>query len=182
MRRPALVLLLAITVASCGIPVEAEPEAVDVEIPPTPTVDAPTPGELAGVSIYLLEDESLVSVTRELPSPPSLTSIFDSLLDSVTETERQANLRTAIPPGTRTLAVTEDGSVLLIDLSSEFAGVGGEEEIFAVAQIVLTATSIEGVDRVAFRLEGVPTDVPVANGALSVDPVSAEDYSTLVGD
>jgi hypothetical protein len=32
---------------------------------------------------------------------------------------------------------------------------------------------------VAFELEGVPTDVPVADGALSVDPVGADDYSVL---
>jgi spore germination protein GerM len=70
--------------------------------------------------------------------------------------------------------------VLRIDLNRVFAAVGGEEEILAVAQIVLTATSIEGVDLVAFQLDGVPTDVPVASGALSVDPVGAADYSALV--
>ncbi len=168
--------------AACGIPVDAQPEAVSVEVAPSPTAESPTPGDLAAVSMYLVQDDSLVPVTRELPSPPSLTSIFDSLLDGVTEPERRANLRTAIPPDTRTIAVTEDGSVMLIDLSNEFASVGGEEEVLAVAQIVLTATSIEGVDLVAFHLEGVPTDVPVASGALSVDPVSAGDYSSLVSD
>lgn len=173
---PIIVLLMA----ACGIPVEADPEVVDVELAPPGGNETPAPGELAAVSLYLVRDDALVHVTRDLPSPPSLTSIFDSLLGGVTNEERQANLRTAIPPDTETISITEDGSVLRVDLNSEFAAVGGEEEILAVAQIVLTATSVEGVDQVAFQLEGVPTDVPVASGALSVDPVGAADYESLV--
>lgn len=175
-----LLLAVSLVLVACGIPVEAEPESVEVQMPSPDEDRPPAPGEQAGVSMYLVRDETLVHVTRDLPSPPSLTIIFESLLDGVTETERMQNLRTAIPPGTETMAVTEEDSVLAIDLNSEFAAVGGEEEILAVAQIVLTATSIEGIDLVAFQLEGVPTDVPVANGALSVDPVGAADYSTLV--
>lgn len=179
MRRMALVFV-ALALAACGIPVEGEPEVVDVELGVPVESDTPAPGELAAVSIYLVRNENLVHVTRDLPSPSSLTSIFGSLLGRVTDEEREANLRTAIPPGTETISLTEDGSVLRIDLNSEFAAVGGEEEILAVAQIVLTATSVEGVDLVAFQLEGVPTDVPVADGALSVDPVGAEDYAALI--
>lgn len=174
------ILALVIVVSACGIPIDAEPELVDIEEIPSPAEDTPAPGELAAVSMYLVRNEGLVHVTRDLPSPPSLTSIFDSLLGRVTEPERRANLRTAIPPGTGTISVTEDGPLLRIDLNSEFAAVGGEEEILAVAQIVLTATSIEGIEQVAFQLEGVPTDVPVAEGALSVDPVGAEDYESLI--
>lgn len=172
--------VFALVIAACGIPVEAEPEVVDVELAPPTGNETPAPGELAAVSLYLVRDDSLVHVTRDLPSPSSLTSIFESLLGGVTDEERQANLRTAIPPDTETISITEDGSVLRVDLNSEFAAVGGEEELLAVAQIVLTATSVEGVDQVAFQLEGVPTDVPVASGALSVDPVGAADYESLI--
>lgn len=180
MSRRMLFPVIALLVAACGIPVEAEPEIVDVELAPPAGNETPAPGELAAVSLYLVRDEALVHVTRDLRSPPSLTSIFGSLLSDVTPEERQANLRTAIPPGTEIISITEDGSVLRVDLNSEFAAVGGEEELLAVAQIVMTATSVEGVDRVAFLLEGVPTDVPVASGALSVDPVGAADYEALV--
>lgn len=171
---------LAVTLAGCGVPVESEPELLDVEISQSQDDETPAPGALAGVSVFLVRDDMLVQVTRELPSPPSVTSILESLLEGVTEQERQSNLRTAIPPGTETIRVSEDGSLLLIDLSGEFAAVGGEEEILAVAQVALTAFSIEGVEQVQFLLDGVPTDVPVASGALSVDPVEADDYLSLV--
>lgn len=53
--------------------------------------------------------------------------------------------------------------------------VSPELPALAVAYSLLMAvTSIEGIELVAFQLDGVPTDVPVANGALSDDPVGAE--------
>jgi spore germination protein GerM len=179
MRRRTL-WLMALVLVGCGIPVDNGPEVVDLEVAAPPDDEQPTLGELAAVSMYLVRNDALVHVTRDLPSPPSPHVIFESLLEGVTEPEERANLRSSVPPGTRIIEVRENGSTLHVDLSREFAGVGGEEEILAVAQIVLTAASIEGVDLVAFELEGVPTDVPVAGGALSVDPVSADDYASLV--
>lgn len=182
MTRSLVSVALAMLLVGCGIPVDSEPEIVEVVINPMPVTEAPVRGELASVSVYLVRDDRLVETTRALPSPPSIISIFESLLDDVTDQDREDELRTSIPPGTETISVTEDGSVLRVDLNSEFASVGGEEEVLAVAQIVLTATSIEGIDLVAFQLEGLPTDVPVADGALSVDPVGVDDYSVLISD
>lgn len=174
------VVVLTVTVIACGIPFETEPEAVEIEVAVAADDDIPTPGDLAAVSVYLVHDNSLVQVHRDLPSPPASGIIFGSLLGPVAEAEQRAGLRTAIPPDTRVIALNEDGSLLQIDLSREFASVGGEEEILAVAQIVLTASSIEGIDYVTFALDGVPTGVPVASGALSEEPVGAGDYATLV--
>jgi spore germination protein GerM len=178
-RRLTLVLL-ATVVAGCGIPLDPAPEVVDVEFAAAADAGGPIPGDLAAVSIYLIRNDSPVSVTRDLPTPPTLDIVFDSLLGPVTEPEQRAGLRTAIPRGTETIAIDDDGATLLIDLNREFAAVGGEEEILAVAQIVLTATSFGGIESVAFQLEGVPTDVPVADGALSADPVGADDYASLI--
>ena len=178
MRRALWPLLLVLV--GCGIPVDSGPEIVDLEVASPPVDEQPTFGDLAAVSMYLVRNDALVHVTRDLPSPPSPHIIFESLLEGVTGPEERANLRSSIPPGTRVIEVRENGSTLHVDLSREFAGVGGEEEILAVAQIALTATSIEGVDLVAFELEGVPTDVPVTGGALSVDPVSGDDYASLI--
>lgn len=178
--RRILVVLAAVAAVGCGIPLDSRPETIDVEAVVSPEVGEPVLGDLSAVSMYLVRDEAVVPVTRDLPSPPDPQVVLDSLLGGVTEPEERANLRTAIPAGTSVIDITSDGPVLLIDLSREFASVGGEEEILAVAQIVLTATSIEGIDMVALELEGLPTGVPVASGALSVDPVGADDYESLV--
>lgn len=180
MRR--LFLFVAVLCASaCGVPVEAEPEVIMLEMDPPPEIEQPLLEDLASVSIYLVRDESLVHATRDLPAPAEPDVILASLFEGLTDPERRADLRTSIPPGSQVLDITEDGSVLRLNLSRDFAAVGGEEEIQAVAQVVLTATSIEGVELVAFELEGVPTDVPVANGALSVEPVGSHDYVELLG-
>lgn len=179
MRRLSLVFLAAV-MAGCGIPLDSAPEAVELEVAAAADAGGPILGDLAAVSIYLVRDASLVNVTRDLPAPPTLEIVLDSLFGPVTEPEQRSGLRTAIPRATEILAIDEDGATLHVDLSREFAAVGGEEEVLAVAQIVMTATSMEGIDLVAFRLEGVPTDVPVANGALSDDPVGAEDYGSLI--
>lgn len=178
--RWAGVFLAVVLVASCGIPLDSEPEMVDIGSDDVPDPTGPILGDLTAVSIYLVRGDALVHVTRDLPSPVSPESVLDSLLDDVTEPEERAGLRTAIPLGTDAIAITRDGPVLTVDLSREFAAVGGEEEILAVAQIVLTATSMDGIEMVAFALDGVPTDVPQAGGALSDDPVTASDYESLV--
>ena len=178
--RRFVVAVAALLLAACGIPLDVQPEAIDVEAVVSPENGGPVLGNLSSVSMYFVRDEVLVPVTRDLPSPPSPEVVLGSLLGGVTEPEQRANLRTAIPPGTTEIDITADGRVLLVDLSQEFASVGGEEEILAVAQIVLTATSIEGVDLVALHLDGLPTNAPVASGALSDDPVGARDYESLV--
>lgn len=173
-------LLAALTLVGCGIPLDSAPEVVDLEAAADPDDVGPVLGDLSAVSLYLVRDEVLVPVTRDLPSPPAPEVVLGSLLGDVTEPEQRSDLRTAIPPGTRALGVTVEDSTMRVDLSREFASVGGEEEILAVAQIVLTATALEGIDLVTFELDGVPTDVPVASGALSAEPVGAADYESLI--
>lgn len=172
------VLLLAVT--ACGIPIQSEPELLTIEVEPPPIIEEPALEDLTAVSMYLVRDERLVHVTRDLPSATDLGGVIESLFDAVTPPEERSSLRTSIPPGTTILGSVIEGSLLRLNLSSEFAAVGGQEEILAVAQIVLTATSADGIDLVAFELDGIPTDVPIASGALSRDPVTADDYAELV--
>lgn len=180
MRISRLLTVLAVGIVACGIPIDAEPEEVTVDVDGSPEAPGPTPGDLVAVTMYLVSDETLVRVTRDLPDAADLETILESLLAGVTEPEERSNLRSSIPAGTEMIDLELDQNVARIDLSNEFAAVGGEEETLAVAQIVLTATSVDGIDLVAFQLEGVPTDAPVANGALSIEPVEASDYASLV--
>lgn len=169
-----------VLVSACGIPVEAAPEEIVLDLDPPPEIEEPALQDLASASIYLVRSDQLVHATRDLPTPTSPNVILASLFGGVTDPEQRADLRTSIPPGSEILGVMQEGPVLRVNLSRDFVAVGGEEEINAVAQIVLTATSIEGIELVAFELEGVPTDVPVADGALSVDPVGPGDYVELL--
>ncbi len=181
MKKATWLLVLGLGVLSgCGIPIDTEPESLAIEVEAIPDEPGVQGGELSTATLYLVSGEKLVRVTRDLPDPAELDQVLESLFEGTTAPEERANLRSAVPPGTSLIDLLVDGDTVLIDLDPAFASVGGEEETLAVAQIVLTATGTEGVDKVAFRLEGVPTAVPVAGGALSTGPVTADDYATLV--
>lgn len=173
------VLLLALLLSACGIPLDAEPRPVSVDLTVPGAFEEATGVELEAVSIFLVRDDRLLHVTRNLRTPASLLDVIEVLIAGATDPEDRSGLGTSIPAGTRLIDVRVDGSVATIDLSDDFAAVGGSQEILAVAQLVLTATRVDGVDAVTFELQGVRTDVPTASGALSVEPVTAADYSEL---
>lgn len=180
-RLTTMAVLASMLLLACGVPIDEAAETLMIELDQPPQIDEPQPQDLAAVSVYLIRDDVLVHVTRDLPVPTTLEDTLESLLSGVSRPEERANLRTSIPPGTTLLGLEIDEGIASLDLSSDFASVGGEEELLAVAQIVLTVTSADGVSHVEFQLEGVPTDVPVTGGALSVDPVSPDQYDELIG-
>lgn len=175
------VVVLCVVLVGCGVPVDEGPVPVDVEYEPASRMAERVSESLIAASMYMVRDERLIPVTRDLPGPPDLREIIASLLDGPTDPEGRSQLRTAIPAGTRILDVELEGDVAFVDLSREFATVGGEEEILAIAQIVLTLTAVDEVERVGFLLNGVATNVPLPDGALSDAPVSGSAYLTLVG-
>lgn len=178
-RRLVFGVLALLALTGCGVPLDAAPEPVEIE-PFEASVVEPTPVEgLEAVPMYLVEDGVLVPVTRDLPPPRTVSSVLSSLLDGTTTPEERTGLRTSIPGETELIDVEMEGSTARIDLSRGFAAVGGDEELLAVAQIVLTVTELEEVDSVLFELEGVPTDVPLPNGALTDRPV-ADEYRQLL--
>ena len=179
--RRVLVCFASAVISACGVPVEADFEPIQVDVDPPAGLEEQADEELESVSIYLVRNEQLVHATRDLSTPIRAEEVLASLFQGVTDPEHRSGLLTMIPPGSKILEVAQEGPLLRLDLSRDFAVVGGEEEIRALAQIVLTATSIDGVQSVTFALEGVPTDVPVADGALSVDAVGRGDYVELLG-
>lgn len=175
-------MLVAATLllTACGVPLDSAPERIEVDLGDAPELDLPVGDDLEAVTFYLIEQGNLVPVTHELPAPVGPDSVARFLVEGIDPTDRGAGLRTSIPTGTRVLAVDRESGMVRVNLSRDFAAVGGEEELLAVAQVVLTLTDLEGVDGVAFELEGVATDVPLPNGALSDDPLGADDYRSLI--
>ena len=50
----------------------------------------------------------------------------------------------------------------------------------AVGQLVLTLSSIEGIDDVALTAAGSPIQAPLPGGALTDRPLRADDYAALL--
>ncbi|MET0912539.1 MAG: GerMN domain-containing protein, partial [Acidimicrobiales bacterium] len=86
---------------------------------------------------------------------------------------------TNIPPDTTLLDSFVDDQVLTLDLSEQFTTVVGQRFIAAVAQIVYTATDLDGIEAVSFRVEGEDFPVNDENGAAVDEPVDRFDFVGL---
>jgi hypothetical protein len=49
-----------------------------------------------------------------------------------------------------------------------------------VGQLVLTATSVPGIDAVRLTLTGDPVEAPLPDGELTSDPLTADDYAVFL--
>lgn len=177
MRRLLLGLSVAVAVAGCGIPLQEAPEAIEVAVRPVTPRPVDDTGSRVGGTIYLVGERGLVAVDRERTADAEAAMAL--LFRGPTPAEEQSGLRSAIPPSAVVRDVAVTGRSAVVDVSQPFAAVGGEEEILAVAQIVLTLTT-DLVDVVAIELDGTPVAVPLPDGVLATAPVGFADYAELI--
>ncbi len=155
-------------------------------MPALAPTEQPAPGGPAGPSapepdadVFLVQAEHLVKVVRSTRRA-DLTGALELVLAGPTEAEFAAGIRTAVSPQTELRSARLEGDMAVIDLSAAFVEVGGQEQILAVAQIVLTATAVPGVGQVRFLLEGQAVEVPRADGTLTSESLRAADYQGLL--
>jgi hypothetical protein len=185
---------LAILLCACGVPTSgARAIKVQVPAPPAPastTTPQQTSDEIP-VTIVLLSGTNPHPVTRYSPQQlDRLATVVSDLLIGPQPGDLLSGLTTAIPSTTKLIGVSPNPSgtpgefvpasnAVTVNLSSDFLETNGPSQVFAVEQVVFTiacdlTTSV--ATRVAFEIEGVPQDVPIANGTSVTRPVSASDY------
>jgi hypothetical protein len=178
--------VLALLVASCGVPTGGAPHAVSrsqvpggLLSPAHITVPTTTPPQNdVPVNIFLIaSDTTLRSVVREVPFPAVLSRVLAALTAGPTQGEILRGLGTAIPPGTHVLSTTVQHGVATVNLSSPFGQTSGEAQVQAVSQVVLTvAADTTPATGVAFEVDGEPIEVPVGSGQQVPGPVYAWAY------
>lgn len=183
MNRRLLAFPLAVigTVApACGIPDDREPilmpggVVAPVLAPSEPAPETP----LTEVSVFLVQAEQLVQVVRRA-GLGDISGVLARLLAGPREEEFAGGVRTAISPETELRSARLEADTATVDLTAALVEVGGQEQILAVAQIVLTATSVPGVSQVRLLLEGQAVEIPRADGTLTSDALRAADYEVL---
>ena len=183
-RMVAVVLLLVAIVSACSIQPESSPNDLSAER--VAVFGEPATGdEAAGTQrIYLLappdpeEPQRLRSVSRDVPTGAS--AVLGSLFAGPNAEERDAQLDTAIPADVELLGTRPIGQVLTVDMNDVFDELTPDALRLAVAQIVTTATDIDGVRSVQLRIDGSPRVWPLGNGELTDRPLTAFDYPGLV--
>lgn len=155
----ALVTLCAAVAAGC----DGDSSESQTVIETAPQVD----GTMRG-AVYLLREGKVTPVERTIPfTPDPERAALLRLLDGPTDDESGAGLSTEIPAGTELLDFTLADGVATVDLNGSFVETGGSDSTAGrVAQVVATLTRYRTVDRVAFEVNGEPTqsigDVDVA--------------------
>jgi spore germination protein GerM len=93
--------------------------------------------------------------------------------------EQARGLSSAIPPGLRLAVQSFEGGRVTIDLSGDPAGLTAAESPLTIGQIVLSLTSLPGVERVQFTRDHQPIEVPLVDGSLTSRPLAGVDYQVL---
>lgn len=179
----------------------ANPTTVITEVPPTstaPNTTAPSTTDVPATTVPVTPPPPVMYTTvyvlgeygeSNRPGPlllpvsvPAVGSASDpvevALETLVTGGWRSFTAGSAeIPDGTTLLGVERDGSVLRVDLSSEFESGGGTASMSArLAQVVFTATRFADVDSVLFLIDGEPVGVFSGEGLVLDGPQTRDDY------
>ena len=180
-RAVSVALICAVGAAtSCGIGTDEGPRDLAASsATSTSTTEVTGAGDkTAQAVLYFVQGEKLVPIRRAVQARTD-QGVLDSLLQSPTA-EEGPQLSSSIPSGTRLLRLSQGGTLLSVDLSKEFNDVVGPRRQQAVGQIVLSETELEGVEELAFSIDGKPFKVTTSRG--DVDVVSACDYASMLAD
>jgi hypothetical protein len=190
--RRALVLALALLVGGCGVPTGDEPQAIpSSEVPygladPRPASSAPStavPVETPSQVFLVGADEVLVGVPREVEGTTTSERLADLLAQLATgpsAAEREEQLSTLLTPDVRLSVTGLEQRTATIDIGQPTGAPSGAASRRAVAQLVLTATSLQGVDAVQLTIDGDPVEAPLPTGALTSAPLRAADYAVFL--
>ncbi|HEY8305414.1 MAG TPA: GerMN domain-containing protein [Lapillicoccus sp.] len=198
-RRFSVTALLTVLVAAaallgaCGLPrgstpVQIPPDDVPYGLLATPTT-GPTPTAPPGVlmvpgTIYLADaQQKLVPVGVQVPAAsaaPLLQGLLNRLAVGPSDRERARGLITDLGPASTIVVRSISSGTASIDLQSISQDPSASKLPVAVGQIVLTATSVVGVDRVVFVRGGTVLPVPGPDGSTTADALVASDYVGMV--
>ena len=170
--------------AGCTIRPDSSPRDVAPDQRGLDSSDAASAGTSGAARIYLVtpnepeQRRQLSSVQRDVPTRPE--TLLQSLLGGPNQEELDERLVTAIPNGTQLISARSAGDVLFVDVTQEITELTGEALVLAVAQIVYTASEIDGVQAIRLRVEGEDQAWPKGDGQTEEGPLSVYDFPGLV--
>lgn len=187
------VAALAVGLGGCGLSANDEPRVIASGDLPAELADptaassttlAQSPNTDSVLVYYLVQQDGvarLVPVPREVKDATRPRDRLTALLVPPTPAEQADGILTSIPADTVLLEtrLVEPDQELVIDLSRSLFDIQGQELRNAFAQLVWTATDIEGVRRVRFLIDGNEYRVPDEDGIEQPGAVSRSDYVTL---
>lgn len=184
----AVGLLAAAGAAGCGVGSESTATVADPDDVPFDLLESTTttvPRVSAGGSTLRVcfdRDTGMVEVARAFAAPPDdrVAAAVDAVLQGPDEPERAQGLTTAWPAGELIESVSVARGIAAVDLTPGFVELPGDRQLRAVAQMTCTLTAQPGVGQVRYTLGGSSIAVPRADGSVTGDPVTRQDYEALL--
>lgn len=185
----AYLVIVAGLAAACGVPTEGPPMTItrvpyDLTRPHPRDPSTPEPTGTERPYVYLMRHSSLVPVkasATDLGDPArAISEVLAQLAEGPSEADRSAGLSTALGLDTVFRLAGLDDGVARIDIAAGEQLPSSSRVPLAIAQVVLSVTSVPGVDSVLISRDGTPVELPLPGGALTAAPVTGRDYAELV--
>lgn len=194
-RRMVTCAVLLAAVAACGAPRDDAPRVVPPdEVPyglldrsPEPVSSAQMVGpEVTSPSVYFVNAEDrLVAVPLPVDAAgPDVVgrAVLGALAQGPTADQRGLGLSSTLGPGvTLELRDIENGTAT-VDVVLDAREPAAERLPLVAAEIVLSLTSVDGVEAVLLGRDGEAVPAPLPGGRLVERPVTSADYASLVDD
>lgn len=188
--------LAAALLAGCGAPGSSRPAEIEPSEVPyqllRPSVDPLAASsepdlleEVATTPVYLL-GEGAVLVAADTPvQPGSSTQLAEQALSRLqagpTDDERDAGLASALGAAVRLALVSIQDGTARVEVRLTAGDIAADQVPLALGQVVLTLTSVPGIQDVQLVNDGEPVEMALPGGRRTVDPVTAADYQELTG-
>ncbi|MBM6402361.1 GerMN domain-containing protein [Phycicoccus sonneratiae] len=184
----ASVLLVAAALAGCGAPHDTPASTIasvpyDLLAPSDAAAPSPTESATRGPFVFLVREDRLVPASPVADPGSSRDAVGQALrllVEGPTEADRAAGRSTALGPDVQATLTSLEGGRATVDLRAGSLPTGAGRLPLAAGQLVLTLTSVPGVDDVVLTSDGSPIEAPLPGGALTDRPLTAQDYATLL--
>ena len=174
----------AILLAACGIPTDDKPRTIPSDQVPfdllaTSTTSPATTAQpqTESIDVYLIRDAKLTTMKRNVAAPPTVGSALAALIQGP-RADTEPGLTSAVK-STEVQGAQVSASVATVSVTPAFAQRPLEEKIWALAQIVYTATAISDVESVQVVSDNSPIDVPRGDGSETRGLLKRSDYAKL---
>jgi spore germination protein GerM len=168
----------------CAIQPDSAPRDIPAE--ERGQLDPVAPGaEATGQSrIYLVTgegsggDQELRTVLRDV-EPQAPEPVLRALIAGPNQGEFDNGMTSLVPASTTLHSARLVAGTLNVDISAEILDLSGTAVRLAVAQIVFTASELDGVRTVRLRVDGQSRDWPDGRGELQSTPLTVYDYPDM---
>lgn len=182
---------LTMALAACSVGPQDRPAPVDDDAVPFGLLDAdraappaaPAPTSDDTLVFLVDDDDDLVGVPRS-DATRSVDGLVNALRTPSSVQERSRGLRSPIGDSDPPLVegATLEGGLATVDVAPLFTNLDAGTQRLAIAQVVLSFTSLPGVGQVSFTIAERPVDVPLADGSLDSGPLTRDDYDDLLAE